>query len=429
MSKLFNEYFKREGAGTSGEYIIFNIIADDGSETIELYNYFPNAKIYAFEGDATMSPICSANLAPYADRITFTPIATTNYDGSMILHSNEVPCGRIDTFIQANSIPRVDFLLINHKFGIMSILEGLGDYLQSVQYLYSLITYYEVFTGQVIDCNEYLQLNHFRTMDPLSMQDWADNAMYCNNRFDVVSCLGDHSTDHIAQFVQSTLANVERIHYLYLVVPDTRVAEVAAMVAAEPKCVVISESVFPFSIQMVNSYNPDSPNSLNTGLFYQLIKLHAWKIIPGITNRHLVIDANVFFVSTTAFTDKSVNLYSFTSGLDQPVFDHIQSLHPFFRRVDADKSGECGHMMFEARLLDNVFGLAEFKHKQSFHIAYLNCGVPSVTKKTTSDYELLFNYLQLSGYTNHTFRELSSTTTTSLADVDTTTDVNYVVVI
>ncbi len=134
MSKLFYEYFIREGILTSREYIIFNIISDDGSETIELYNYFPNAKIYAFEGDETMAPICSANLAPYSDRITFTPTATANYDGSMILHGNEVPCARLDTFIRDKSIPRVDFLLINHKYGVMSILEGLGDYLQNRHY-------------------------------------------------------------------------------------------------------------------------------------------------------------------------------------------------------------------------------------------------------------------------------------------------------
>ena len=416
MSKLFNEYFKREGAGTDGKHIIFNIISDDGSETIALYNYFPNARIYAFEGDATMAPICSANLAPYADRVTFTATATSNYDGTMILHGNDVPCGRIDTFVKNNSIPRVDFLLINHKKGVMPILEGLGDYLQSVQYLYSLITYYEVFTGQVIDCDEHLVFNNFRTMEPLSMQDWLDNAMYRNNRFDAISCIGAESADHIAKFAQHTLANVAGIHYLYLVVPDERVDEVSAVVGSNSKCVVMEESVFPFSAQ-----------SSGRELFNQLVKLHAWKIIPGITKRHLVIDANLFFVSPTAFTDMSVNLYAFTSGFDQTVFDHINILNPFLRRVDADKSGECGHMMFDARLLEHIFSFVEFNHKQTFDIVYVN-SASSVTLRTTSDYELFFNYLQLAGYDNYRFRELTSTIC-ALAEVDTITGVNYVVVV
>jgi hypothetical protein len=123
----------------------------------------------------------------------------------------------------------------------------------------------------------------------------------------------------------------------------------------------------------------------------------------------------------------SVNLYSFTSGFDQTVFDHIKKLNPFFRRVDADKSGECGHMMFDARLLDNVFGLVEFEHKQTFDLAYVN-NASSVTLRTTSDYELFFNYVQLAGYDNYRFRELSSTIG-SLADVDTITGVNYIVVV
>lgn len=417
MSKLFYEYFIREGILTSREYIIFNIISDDGSETIELYNYFPNAKIYAFEGDDTMAPICSANLAPYSDRITFTPTATANYDGSMILHGNEVPCARLDTFIRDKSIPRVDFLLINHKYGVMSILEGLGDYLQSVQYLYSLNTYYEVFTGQVIDCNDYLLLNNFRTMlEPIYTQDWIDNAMYCNNRFDVVSCMGSESAEHISKFVQYTLSNVEGVHYLYLVVPDERVGEVSAIVGSNMKCVVMEESVFPFSEQ-----------SCGRELFSQLVKLHAWKIIQGITKRHLVIDANLFFVSPTTFTDMSMNLYSFTSGFDQTVFDHLRSLHPFLRRADVNKSGECGHMMIDSRIIREIFFIVELERNQTFDVLYVN-NASSVTLRTTSDYEIFFNYMLLNGHGNHRFRELSSTIG-DLTDVDTITGVNYVVVV
>lgn len=420
MSKLFHEYFKREGAGTDGEYVIFNIISDDGSETIALYNYFPNARIYALEGDATMAPICFANLAQYADRVTFTATATTNYDGSMILHGNEVPCARLDTFIKNNSIPRVDFLLINHKKGVMSILEGLGDYLQSVQYLYSLITYYEVFTGQVIDCNEHLILNNFRTMDPLSTHDWLDNAMYCNNRFDAISCIGAESADHIAKFAQHTLANVEGIHSLYLVVPVARYDEVCAIVVSSSisRCVVVSESVFPDSVR--------STDYSSCGIFHQIIHLCAWRAIPGITNRYLAIDSNLFFSSVTAFTNQRVNLYSFTSGLDPVVFAHMHNLSPIFRRMDPDKSGECGHMMFEVRNLINLCVLTELIHGQSFELVYLNFAADLVAK-TTSEYELYFNYLLQAGYSNYEFRVLPWTTGT-VADVDAVTDVNYVVV-
>lgn len=429
MSKLFYEYFMREGLSTQSEYVIFNIIVDDGSETIALYNYFPNAKIYAFEGDLTMVPICSANLAPFADRVTFTPTATTNYDGSMVINGNEVTCARLDTFVINNNIKRVDFLLINHKTGVLPALQGLGEHLQYVQYLYSLITYYEVFTGQVIDCNLFLLEQNFRNMDVLSTSDWSDNAMYCNNRHDVVSYMGGKTDEHISAFVQSTLANVVGLHFLYLIVPDASFSDVSAQVASLSsgiKCVLVKESIFPFSLQTVESYNTTGSPDLNVFLFKQLLHLYAYKIISGLTGRHMVLDAETIFVVPTTFTDNKVNMYSFVSGHNASVFTHMHDMHPFFRCNDDTTSGECGHMMLETRHMFTVLGLVELSNNQQFYSVFLS-RVPSFASKTTSEYELFFNFLPLSGFSNFQYRALTWRSGV-LADVATTTDVNYLVV-
>jgi len=429
MSKLFYEYFMREGLSTKSEFVIFNIIVDDGSETIALYNYFPNAKIYAFEGDLTMVPICSANLAPFADRVTFTPTATTNYDGSMIINGNEVACARLDTFIVNNDIKRVDFILINHKTGVLPALQGLGEHLQYVQYLYSLITYYEVFTGQVIDCNDFLLEQNFRNMDVLSDNDWSDNAMYCNNRQDVVSYVGGKTDAHISAFVNSTLVNVVGLHFLYLIVPDSSFSDISALVASSSsgiKCVLVKESVFPFSLQTIESYNTTGSAALNIFLFKQLLHLYAYKIIPGLTGRHMVLDAETFFVVPTTFTDSKVNLYSFVNGYNADVFTHMHNMHPFFRCIDDTKSGECGHMIFETRHMFTVVGLVELLNNQDFYSVFLS-RVQSFSSKTTSEYELFFNFLPLSGFSNFQYRSLPWRSGV-LADVATTTDVNYLVI-
>jgi hypothetical protein len=419
----------REGLSTKSEFVIFNIIVDDGSETIALYNYFPNAKIYAFEGDLTMVPICSANLAPFADRVTFTPTATTNYDGSMIINGNEVACARLDTFIVNNDIKRVDFILINHKTGVLPALQGLGEHLQYVQYLYSLITYYEVFTGQVIDCNDFLLEQNFRNMDVLSDNDWSDNAMYCNNRQDVVSYVGGKTDAHISAFVNSTLVNVVGLHFLYLIVPDSSFSDISALVASSSsgiKCVLVKESVFPFSLQTIESYNTTGSAALNIFLFKQLLHLYAYKIIPGLTGRHMVLDAETFFVVPTTFTDSKVNLYSFVNGYNADVFTHMHNMHPFFRCIDDTKSGECGHMIFETRHMFTVVGLVELLNNQDFYSVFLS-RVQSFSSKTTSEYELFFNFLPLSGFSNFQYRSLPWRSGV-LADVATTTDVNYLVI-
>jgi len=429
MSKLFYEYLTREGISTQSEYIIFNIIVDDGSETILLYNYFPNAKIYAFEGDLTSVPICRANLAPYADRITFTATATTNYDGTMVVNGNEVPCARLDTFIIQNQIPRVDFILINHKTGVFPALQGLGEQLQYVQYLYSLITYYEVFTGQVIDCNDFLLEQNFRNMDVLSMHDWTDNAMYCNNRHDVVSYVGGKPDEHISAFVESTAANVVGMHILYLIVPDSSYADISSLVSSLSlgnKCVLVKESAFPFSLQTIESYNTSGSPDLNLFLFKQLLHLYAYKIISGLTGRHMVLDSETFFVTPTVFTDKKDNLYSVVSGSNADVFTHMHNMHPFFRCTDDTKSGECGHMIFETRHMFTIFGLVELFNNTELYTMFLS-SVPSFDSKTTSEYELFFNFLPLSGFSNFQYRELTCRPGV-LADVATTTDVNYLLI-
>jgi hypothetical protein len=337
-----------------------------------------------------------------------------------------VVCARLDTFVINNNIPRVDFLLINHKTGVLPALQGLGEHLQYVQYLYSLITYYEVFTGQVIDCNDFLLGQNFRNIDVLSGNDWVDNAMYCNNRQDVVSYVGGKTDEHISAFVNSTLANVAGLHFLYLIVPDASFSDISSLVSSSTKCVLVKESVFPFSLQTIESYNTSGSSDLNVWLFKQLLHLYSYRIISGLTGRHLVLDAETFFVTPTTFTDSKTNLYSFVDGYNAPVFTHMHDMHPFFRCIDDTKSGECGHMILETRNMFTVFGLVELSNNQDFYQVFLS-RVPSFNSKTTSEYELFFNFLPLSGFSNFQYRALTWRTGI-LADVATTTDVNYLVV-
>jgi hypothetical protein len=263
-------------------------------------------------------------------------------------------------------------------------------------------------------------------MDILPGDDATDNATYCNNRQDVVGCVGGLADDWITTFVQSTLVNVPGIHILYLVAPDASFADVTALVSTlsiGPKCVVVNETTFPFSQQTVDTYGS---GAFNVDYFHQLVHLYAWKVIQGITARHLVLDAATFFVTPTPITASATNLYSYTSGYNADVFTHMHNMHPFFRCNDESQSGDCGHMMFESRHLSTIFALVELRNNQNFYSVFLAC-VSSFDTKTASEYELFFNFLPLCGFSNFIYRPLSWRTGT-LADVATTTDVNYLVV-
>ena len=68
------------------ELIIFDIGSRDCLQSIEFYNKFPNAKIYAFECNANTLEICKANIKNYSERITLIEGAVCDYDGNITFY-------------------------------------------------------------------------------------------------------------------------------------------------------------------------------------------------------------------------------------------------------------------------------------------------------------------------------------------------------
>ena len=94
------------------DYVIFDIGSRDCAQSIEFYNVFPNAKIYAFECNPNTIDICRKNIENYKDRITLIEGAVCDYDGEIdICYINENNYNFLLNIFSFNKIK----LLFNNK--------------------------------------------------------------------------------------------------------------------------------------------------------------------------------------------------------------------------------------------------------------------------------------------------------------------------
>ena len=94
------------------KYVIFDIGSKDCLQSIEFYNNFPNAKIYALDCNINTIEICRTNIEKYKDRITLIENVVCDYDGEIdICYINEHDYNYLSKIISINRIK----LLMNNK--------------------------------------------------------------------------------------------------------------------------------------------------------------------------------------------------------------------------------------------------------------------------------------------------------------------------
>ena len=198
------------------EYIIFDLGSRDCEQSIEFYKTFPNAKIYSFECNPNTLDLCEYNIKPYSDRITLIKGAVCDYDGditffpinqyktittwrdgnpgaSSIFKSNgkydvetyvqdeiRTNCHRLDTIMKQYNIPSVDIMWMDVQGSELLVLKGLGTHINDVKYIYTEVTYKEMYSGQVMyeELNDFIISNKFESVSNLSLQGWQEDVIY-----------------------------------------------------------------------------------------------------------------------------------------------------------------------------------------------------------------------------------------------------------
>lgn len=176
------------------------------------------------------------------------------------------------------------------------------------------------------------------------------------------------------------------------------------------ECTFIMEDVFPFK-DMIRLHYPKY--EYRTGwIFQQLIKLLAWKYIPGLSENYLVWDSDTVPYRKIRFYDFEKRIYFFCKSFDlhQPYFAHIRKLCPFFTDF-LPFSGICHHQIFSTTFLKELIQMVEAYHENmNFEILFLSFLNPD-EKACCSEYELYITFMWNYHREKMCFRKLIMQTT------------------
>lgn len=203
--------------------------------------------------------------------------------------------------------------------------------------------------------------------------------------YDIVIPVGPKDVGRVARVVEMAKKNAIAHRNIYIV---TR-----CVVPPELNSRVIPETTFPFSVANIRKH----PTDRDGWYFQQLVKMYAGEYIPGILPQYLVLDSDTFIVRPTIFLDhRGRLLFDYGTEHHAPYFVHMKRLHPSLRKVHADKSGICHHMMFDKKLVREMMDMVEQHHqnKLPFYRLFIDL-VPeeNYTGSGASEYEMFFNYM------------------------------------
>ena len=153
---------------------ILDIGSRDGYQSVEFRNWFPNAKIIAFEANQEQIPLCievtknhnieiiPKALGDYNGKVTFN-ICSHNVGGSSILkisdhprsrgwlqREQEVDILRLDTWCEQNNISEVDLLWVDVQGAEKMVFNGCGNILKTVKAICTEVELSHMYNGSIL---------------------------------------------------------------------------------------------------------------------------------------------------------------------------------------------------------------------------------------------------------------------------------------
>ena len=163
---------------------IFDIGTRDCLQSLELHKFFPDAKIWAFEGCPDLMPLCAANAAKGDGKIIFVPNACSDINGeitfnvvsgnigaSSILKTTNVGRAaewpqtetkteaiRLDTFCDNNNLDGVDMLWMDVQGAEKFVFDGMGEKLKNVKIINTECNLQNLYHGSIMahELDEYM---------------------------------------------------------------------------------------------------------------------------------------------------------------------------------------------------------------------------------------------------------------------------------
>jgi hypothetical protein len=215
--------------------------------------------------------------------------------------------------------------------------------------------------------------------------------------FDIVIPVGPNDKNVIVNMVNTTKQNVIGYRNIYLVSYDPNIIIEG--------CIVIDENIFPFNKEIISTYI--GKNERIGWYLQQLIKLYASLVIKDILSNYLVIDSDTYFLRPVTFFSNRKPLYNYGTEYHLPYFDHMTKLHPTLTK-QTQYSGICHHMMFQRKIIEQLFELVQTYHNTEFYKAFLQCiNKKDILGSGASEYEIYFNFLHIYQKDNFIIRKFN----------------------
>jgi hypothetical protein len=204
--------------------------------------------------------------------------------------------------------------------------------------------------------------------------------------FDVVICVGHNDESIIKNVLSYNKINIIGFRNIYLVCANPSIKIEGT--------ITIDENIFPFNkndlIQMFG-------NSSRIGWYLQqLLKIYSGNIIPGISKRYLVVDADTYFLKPTKFiTDDGKHIFTTGTEYHIPYFIHMNKLHNSLKK-NTNLSGIAHHMFFHNDRVNDLIKLIEdnFLNIKPFWKLFLeSIDINNFSGSGASEYEIYFNYM------------------------------------
>jgi hypothetical protein len=197
--------------------------------------------------------------------------------------------------------------------------------------------------------------------------------------YDVVVCLGPKDVEIFAGRVANFRANLLGARNFFVVTS----AEISDWSGVK----FVDERSFPFSIPEIDSVMGKS----GRGGWYlqQLLKLYAGRVIPGLLENYLVVDADVYFHRPVRWFEGGRVQLNVGSHFHTPYFLHMNRLAPFLKKTSR-YSGICHMMPMKRGVVEDFLRRCEDLHKKPFWISFLE--TVEYYHSGASEYELLFEF-------------------------------------
>jgi len=192
---------------------IFDVGSRDCHQSVEFRNWFPDARIVAFEANPGMIDICNSVASGYD--IEVIPMAASNYNGtadfyvcqtnvggsSLLQISNHkrscgwkqrkvsVECTRIDDWCSKNDIESIDILWVDVQGAEQLVFEGCDAYLDNVKAICTEVELDHMYQNSILknELDQYLEERGFVQLKAYHM-DFTDKRTYHQIVSDLAEC-------------------------------------------------------------------------------------------------------------------------------------------------------------------------------------------------------------------------------------------------